>query len=240
MANGNWHFDPAKCLRVQSSEGEFEAYVARPPDPPAAAIVVLHEVFGVNADMRATCDELADEGFVTICPELFWRQSPHVDLSVTSQKDWEQGLALYVAFDLNAGVRDIEATVHAGRALAGPGQRAGVIGFCLGGLLTFLAAARTRVDAAVAFHGARTEEFLAETADIDAPLQMHLADEDEFMPRDAQARIAGALAQNARFEVFNYAGCRHAFSRHGGAHFDADASILSRARTVDFLRRHLG
>lgn len=239
MANGTWHLDSARCLRVQSSEGSFEAYVARPFDPPAAVVVVLHEVFGVNADMRATCDELAGEGFVAVCPELFWRLSPHVDLSVTSQKDWERGLALDASFDLDAGVRDVEATLRTGQALAGPGHHAGVVGFCLGGLLAYLAAARTHVDAAVAFHGARTEDFLGESADIDGPLQMHLAAEDEFMPREAQARIVSALAQSSRCEVFSYAGCRHAFSRHGGAHFDADAASLSRARTVDFFRRHL-
>jgi carboxymethylenebutenolidase len=240
MTDGTWHDDPARRLRVHSTEGVFDAYLSRAVAVPAAAIVVLHEVFGVNADVRATCDELAGEGFIAVCPELFWRQMPHVDLSVRSQRDWDRGLAFYAAFDLDAGVRDVEATMDAARALTGRGHRVGAIGFCLGGLLTFLAAARTRVDAAVAFHGARTEDFLGEIADIDGPLQMHLAGEDEFMPKDAQTRIVSALASTHRFEVFSYAGCRHAFSRHGGAHFDADAARLARARTLDFFNRHLG
>jgi carboxymethylenebutenolidase len=189
--------------------------------------------------MRATCDELTGAGFVAVCPELFWRQASHVDLAVNSPSDWERGLALYQSFDLDAGVRDVESTVFAACELLGRKHQVGVLGFCLGGLLTFLAAARTRVDAAVAFHGARTEDFLAETADIHGPLQMHLAAEDEFMPTDAQERIVSALASNPRFEVFSYSGCRHAFSRHGGAHFDADAANLSRARTLDFFNRHL-
>jgi carboxymethylenebutenolidase len=234
-----WHQDPTHLHRIASSAGDFTAYQARPARNAGPVIVVLHEVFGVNADLRATCDELAGEGFIAICPELFWRQEPHVDLSIRSQSDWEKGLALYKAFDLDAGVRDVEATITAARTLAGASGRVGVMGFCLGGLLTFLAAARTRLDAAVAFHGGRTEEFLDETSSIETPLQMHLAAEDEFISKQAQQDITAALASNASCDLFSYPGCNHAFSRHGGMHFDADAARLSRARTLEFFNRHL-
>ena len=213
--------------------------MARPAVPISPAIVVLHKVFGVNADLRSTCDELAAAGFIAICPELFWRQGSRVDLSVRDPSDWEKGLALYRAFDLDAGVRDVEATVIAARTLPQATGRVGVMGFCLGGLLTFLTAARTRVDSAVAFHGARTEEFLGEVADIDAPLQMHLAGEDEFMTKEAQRSIAASLASNPRCELYNYPGCHHAFSRHGGMHFNVDAARQSRIRTLEFLNRSL-
>lgn len=234
-----WHEDPTHLLRIDSPDGRFAAYQARPTRNAAPVIVVLHEVFGVNADLRATCDELAAEGFIAICPELFWRREAHVDLSVRSPSDWEKGVALYKAFDLDAGVRDAEAAITAARTLEGASGRVGVMGFCLGGLLTFLAAARTRFDAAVAFHGGRTEEFLDETPNIDTPLQMHLAAEDEFISKQAQQAITAALASNARSEVFSYEGCNHAFSRHGGMHFDANAARLSRMRTLEFFKRHL-
>lgn len=117
--------------------------------------------------------------------------------------------------------------------------RTGVLGFCLGGLLAFLTAARVRLDAAVALHGARTEEFLGEVADIDAPLQMHLAGDDEFIPKAAQRRIAEALASNPKCEVFNFPDCRHTFSRQSRMHFDAVAARDSRARTLEFFHRHL-
>lgn len=240
MDKRSWQDDPVHVHRIASSDGSFDAYLARPTGKAVPVIVVLHEVFGVNADLRATCDEIATAGFITICPELFWRQEPHVDLSVRSQKDWEKGLALYAEYDIDKGVRDIEATVASARALDGVSGRVGVMGFCLGGLLTFVAAARTRVDASVAFHGARTGEFLDEAADIDGPLQMHLAEDDEFMPKEEQRKITAALASDSRFEVFSYAGCRHAFSRHGGSHFNPDAARLARTRTLDFFSRQLG
>ncbi|HTU64365.1 MAG TPA: dienelactone hydrolase family protein [Steroidobacteraceae bacterium] len=223
------HEVATQTLRIASNEGEFDAYLARPAKQSAAAVVVLHEVFGVNADLRASCDELAAAGFIAISPELFWRQQRSVDLSVRSAAD----------FDLDAGVRDVEAAVAAASQVDGASGRVGVLGFCLGGLLTFLAAARTEVDAAVAFHGGRTEEFLGEADDIDGPLQMHIAGEDEFMSKAAQRAIVAALSDAQRFEVFTYPGCHHAFSRHGGEHFDADAARLSRARTLQFLDQHL-
>jgi carboxymethylenebutenolidase len=234
-----WHDDSSHVVEITSPDGSFEAYVAHPAARGRPAIVVLHEVFGVNGDLRSTCDELSAAGFTAICPELFWRQERHVDLSVRAQADWEKGMSLYAAFDIDAGVRDVEAAVATVRALPETSGRVGVMGFCLGGLLTFLAAARTCLDAAAAFHGARTEEFLGEFVDIDAPLQVHLAGEDEFMPKEAQRSISAALASNSSCEVFSYPGCRHAFSRHGGMHFDADAARLSRARTVEFFNRNL-
>jgi carboxymethylenebutenolidase len=239
MPTSIWLNDPDHVLRIKSSEGSFNAYVTRPDALPRPAIVVLHEVFGVNADLRATCDELAAEGFIAISPELFWRQERDVDLSVRSKADWEKGVSLYRAFDIDAGVRDVEATVIAARTLAGTTGQVGVMGYCLGGLLTYLTAARTQVDAAIAFHGGRTEEFLGEAADIDGPLQMHLAAEDEFIPKEAQRKIIAALAGHPKVEIHSYPGCRHAFSRHGGLHFDADAAQLSRTRVLEFLRRHL-
>lgn len=239
MTTPTWHTDPTHSTRVLARGDTFDAYVARPAAPARSVIVVLHEVFGVNADIRASCEELAQEGFTAVAPELFWRQERGVDLSVRSQPDWEKGLFLYKAFNIDTGVQDVEATLEAARAMAGATGHVGVMGFCLGGLLTFLTAARTSVDAAVAFHGGRTEEFLDEAADIDVPLQMHLAADDEFIPPTAQRAIVAALADRSNVEIYSYAGCKHAFSRHGGLHYDANAAQLSRQRTLDFFRHHL-
>src|ERR1700682_1813231 len=100
-------------IAVKGQSGTFAAYIARPKTSPAPAVVVLHEVVGVNADIRKTCDELADQGFIAVAPDLFWRQEPGLDLSVTSEPDWQHGLRLYQAFDRDAGVRDIKDTLNA-------------------------------------------------------------------------------------------------------------------------------
>lgn len=223
-------------ISISTPDGDFAAYRAIPDAAPApAVVVVLHEVFGVNADMRETCDALAAHGFLAICPDLFWRQRPGVDLDVRSEADWQTGLALYQAYDRDLGVADIAAAVSAAATMAGASGKVGVLGYCLGGLMAFLVAARTHVDAAVAFHGADTEQYLADAPAITAPMLLHLAGEDEFMPATARSAIAAALATHANVQVFTYAGCHHAFSRHHGAHFDAKAAALANQRTWSFL-----
>src|SRR6476646_8084175 len=97
-------------ISIECLDGTFNAYIARPHALPASAVVVLQELFGVNADIRKTCDELAEQGFVAVAPDLFWRQEPGVDLSVTSEADWQHGLRLYQAYDRDSGVRDINDT----------------------------------------------------------------------------------------------------------------------------------
>ena len=227
-------------ISIEGRDGAFAAYVAWPKALPAPAVVVLHEVFGVNADVRKTCDELADQGFIAVAPDLFWRQEPRVDLSVTSEPDWQHGLRLYQAYDRDAGARDVKDTAYVVAKLPECTGRAAVLGYCLGGLMTFLTAARYGVDAAVVYHGGDTEKYLGEIKGLDAPLLMHLAEEDEFISKPAQAEIKAALASKPNASVYSYPGQHHAFSRHGRAHYDAAAASLANGRTNEFLHQHVG
>lgn len=227
-------------ITVTTGDGQFDAFVSYPQAERAPAVVVLHEVFGVNDDIRATCDALAGQGFIAVAPELFWRQERGVDLSVTSEADWKKGIALYMAYDRDAGVRDVVATMAAAASLPRASGKVGVMGYCLGGLMTFLTAARHPVDAAVAFHGGDTDKYLDEADAIRAPFLMHLADEDEFISQDAQDAIKKALDGKPNVTIHSYAGCNHAFSRHGGAHYNADAARNANDRTWAFLKKHLG
>src|ERR1700678_1888840 len=97
-------------ITINGHDGAFRAYIARPEALPAPAVLVLQELFGVNADIREKCDELAEQGFLAVAPDLFWRHEPGVDLSVRSEPDWQHGLRLYQAYDRDAGVRDIKDT----------------------------------------------------------------------------------------------------------------------------------
>jgi carboxymethylenebutenolidase len=226
-------------ITIKGRNGTFGAYVARPGASPAPAVVVLQELFGVNADIRRTCDELAGLGFIAVAPELFWRQEPGVDLDVGSERDWQHGLRLYQAYDRDAGVRDVKDTVAAAAKLPECTGKVAVLGYCLGALMTFLTAARYSVDAAVAYHGGDTEKYLDEVDGLGAPLLMHLGEEDEFISKPAQAEIKAALARIPNATVYSYPGQYHAFSRHNGAHYNAAAAALANGRTHDFLNRHL-
>jgi carboxymethylenebutenolidase len=206
---------------------------------PAPAVVVLQELFGVNADIRKTCDELAEQGFVAVAPDLFWRQEPGVDLSVTSESDWQHGLRLYQAYDRDAGARDVKDAADAVAKLPECAGKVAVLGFCLGALMTFLTAVRYSVAAAVAYHGGDTEKYLGEIGGLHAPLLMHLAEEDEFISKAAQAEIKAAPAEKPNATVYSYPGQNHAFARHNGAHYNAAAAALANARTSEFLHQQL-
>ena len=227
-------------IAIGGRDGTFNAYIARSTALPSPAIVVLHEVFGVNADIRKTCDELAGEGFIAVAPDLFWRQEPGVDLGVNSEPDWQHGLRLYQAYDRDVGVGDVRDTLETVAKLPECTGKIAVQGYCLGALMTFLTAVRCRVDAAVAYHGADTEKYLGEVDNLSAPLLMHLGEEDEFISKAAQAQIKAALAGKPNATVCSYPGQHHAFARHNGAHYDAAAATLANGRTNEFLHRHLG
>jgi len=226
-------------ISIQSRDGTFSAYIARPKTLPSPAVVVLQELFGVNADIRKTCDELAEQGFVAVAPDLFWRQEPGVDLSVRSEADWQHGLRLYQAYDRDAGVRDINETLDTMAKLPECAGKIAVQGYCLGALMTFLTAVRCHVDAAVAYHGADTEKYLGEVDNLSAPLLMHLGEEDEFISKAAQAQIKGTLASKPNAIVYSYPGQRHAFARHNGTHYNAAAAALANGRTSEFLYQQL-
>jgi len=226
-------------ITIEGQDGAFGAYIARPMALPAPAVVVLHEVFGVNADIRKTCDELAEQGFIAVAPDLFWRQEPGVDLSVTSEPDWQHGLRLYQAYDRDAGARDVKDTANAVAELPGCIGRVAVLGYCLGGLMTFLTAARYGAVAAVVYHGGETEKYLGEIDGLHAPMLMHLAEEDEFISKAAQVEIKMALAKKPNATVYSYPGQHHAFSRHNGSHYNAAAAALANGRTREFLHQQL-
>jgi carboxymethylenebutenolidase len=150
-------------ITIEGHDGTFAAYIARPKTLPAPAVVVLQELFGVNADIRKHCDELAEQGYLAVAPDLYWRQEPGVDLNVTSQVDWDHGLRLYSAYDRDAGVRDMKDTIDAARTLPECNDKVALLGYCLGALMVFMTAVRNDgIDAAVWYHGADTEKYLGE------------------------------------------------------------------------------
>jgi carboxymethylenebutenolidase len=226
-------------IDVNAEDGSFGAYVARPTVAKAPAVVVIQEIFGVNADLRATCDELAAGGFVAVSPDLFWRVAPRIDMNKLDEGEWKRAFELYQSFDFDRGVRDIAATVAAARTMAGTSGKVGVMGFCMGGLLTFLTATRHTVDAAVGYYGGGTDQHVDEGKNLKSPLLLHLAEADEFIAAEAQARIKASLAKNPLVEIHTYPGCNHAFARHNGVHYNAQAAEKANRLTRAFFDRNL-
>ncbi|MGQ0700588.1 MAG: dienelactone hydrolase family protein [Panacagrimonas sp.] len=225
-------------IDIETAGGRFAAYLSRPAAANAPAIVVNQEIFGINADMRETCDRLARDGYLAICPDLYWRMEPGVSLSDRSEAEWQRALALYQAFDVPNGVRDIAATIQHARAQLGA-AKVGVMGYCLGGLLTYLAATRTDADASASYYGVGIEKFLGEAETLRKPLLMHLAEQDEFVPAEARQRIIETLGGRPQITIHRYPGCSHAFARNAGVHYDQAAAAAANERTARFFQQHL-
>jgi carboxymethylenebutenolidase len=223
---------------ISVPDGAFRAYVARPATDPKGAVVVLQEIFGVNAVIRGKADWLAREGFLAIAPDLFWRLEPGVDITDRSEAEWAKAMGLMQGFDSTKGVADIQATLAQGRSLSG-GRKAGAIGYCLGGLLAYLTACRTDADASVGYYGVAIDQRLDEAVGLTAPLMLHVAGKDQFVKPDAQQRIIDGLKSKQNVVVHVYPEQDHAFTREGGAHYDEEAARLADNRTIAFLQEKL-
>ena len=143
-------------------------------------------------------------------------------------------------FDVDAGVEDIRAAIDLIRTDPGCSGKVGAVGYCLGGRLAFLTATRTDSDASVGYYGVGLEGYLGEAEKLAHPLMLHIAEEDGFVPKDAQAMIIAALKDHPQAIIHTYPGCDHAFARPGGAHYDAAAAAEADGRTLAFFRQNLG
>ncbi len=228
-------------VRIKSSpDGEFGAYLASPASGRGTGGVVIQEIFGVSKVMRALADEFAARGYFALCPDLFWRLEPGVQLTDHSDADWKRAFDLMGRFDQDAGVKDIQNSINYLRhSVTGCTGKVGAVGYCLGGLLAYLTAARTDADASVGYYGVNIQDKLGEAARIKKPLMLHIAAKDEYVPPPAQKAIVDGLKGNALITVHTYLEMNHAFARPGGAHYDKACADLANGRTATFFRQHL-
>ena len=178
---------------IITSDGGFSAYVARPKGASAPAVVVIQEIFGVNQVMRDITDGLAGQGYLAICPDLFWRIEPGIDITDQTEAEWKLAFSYYQAFDVDKGVEDIGATIAATRADPGCNGKVGAVGYCLGGLLAFLTATRTDSDASVSYYGVGIDKVVGEAEKLANPLLLHIAEKDQFVPPEARASPGNPL-----------------------------------------------
>jgi carboxymethylenebutenolidase len=218
--------------------GQFAAYVATPQGTPKAAIIVIQEIFGVNAGIRRKCDTLAEAGNLAIAPDLFWRIEPGIELDPDVPAEFQRALGLFGTFDQDKGIADIEATIHAARALV-DGGKVGVVGYCLGGRLAFMTAARTDIDASVGYYGVGIDGLLGEKHAIAKPVLLHIPEEDHFVDKAAQAAMHAGLDDHPKVTLYDYPGEDHGFATEFGARRSDAAAKLADERTAAFFAEHL-
>ncbi len=224
-------------VQILATGGALPLYVARPAAQPTAAIIVVPEIFGVNAGIRAKCDQWAKQGYLAVAPDIFWRFAPGIQLDPDIEAEFQQALGYFGQYDADDGAADIAATLNwlRDQQIA----KVGLVGFCLGGRLAYMAACRTSVDAAVGYYGVMIDTMLAESAQITRPLMLHIPTADHFVGPAAQAAIHAALGPHPQVVLHDYAGLDHGFAATSGSRRDEAGAQLADSRTASFFAEHL-
>ncbi|WOE75450.1 dienelactone hydrolase family protein [Alterisphingorhabdus coralli] len=227
-------------IATGEGDSEFGAYVSTPDAAaPKAAIIVIQEIFGVNRGIRSKCDAWAEAGYLAIAPDLFWRLQPGIALDPDVESEFQQALDWMGKFNQDQGVRDIAATIDHARA-AMDGGKVGCVGYCLGGRLAFMAAARTDIDASVGYYGVGIDGLLGEKDAITTPLMLHIPTEDGFVDAATQKAMHEWLDDHPQIVLHDYVGLDHGFATEFGKRRDEEAAQLADGRTAAFFAEHLG
>ena len=230
-------------INALGEDALFDAYMAAPVGDAKAAIIVIPEIFGVNPGIRQKCDRLAADGYLAVAPDIFWRFAPGVELNPDVEAELQEAFGYFGQYDANDGVKDIEAVIHAIRnGLGGhsPNEKVGCVGYCLGGRLAYMAAARTDISASVGYYGVMIDQMLNESHAIANPLMLHIPTADHFVGPAAQAEIHAVLGDHPRVTLHDYEGLDHGFATEIGDRRDDAGAELADARTAAFFAEHLG
>lgn len=230
-ANSRW-------MDIATDAGNFKGYLSLPPAGKGMGIVLIEEIFGVNSHIRGVADQYAQDGYVVLAPDVFWRIQPGVELGYEGA-DREKAMAQLQNTDVPTAVGDIGATVKALRALPEVTGKIAAIGYCFGGRLTFLSAAAGSIDAAVAYYGGGIHNLLGEADKIQAPIQFHFAANDSSIPLSAVDQVKARFAGRDNAEVHIYAGAGHGFNCWDRSAYHPHSAALAHGRTLIFLGAHL-
>lgn len=220
-------------------DGLIPAYVARPEGTPRGAIIVQQEIFGVDPGIRRKADSWAAKGYLAVAPDSFWRQKPGIELSPYVEAEMQQALDHMMAHDFDLGMRDLEAVIHWIRREQGV-AKVGLVGFCMGGKIAYMVAARTDIDASVGYYGVMIDQMLNEKHAIARPLMLHIPTADHFVDAAAQKAIHEGLDDHPRVTLWDYEGLDHGFAAEIGARRDEAGAELADQRTADFFAEHIG
>lgn len=186
-------------------EQQFKAWVAKPKGEAKAAIIVIQEIFGVNPGIKQKCAKWAEQGYLAVAPDLFWRMEDDVNLDPDVELEFQHALDLFGKFDQDMGVKDLQATINHARALVG-GGKVGVTGYCLGGRLAFMCATRTDSDASVGYYGVGLDNLLGEKDAIANPVMLHIPTADGFVPPETQKAMHDGLDGHDKVTLHDYEG----------------------------------
>ena len=228
---------PVKTAWTTIAPG-FAGYLALPPAGLGPGLLLFQEIFGVNEHIRAVAEQYAQDGFVVLAPDCFWRDAPRVELGYVGD-DWNRAIALMKALQPQDAIVDISAAVQSLRGRPEvAGGKVGAIGYCMGGRLAYLAAATAGVDAAVPYYGGGIHAQLERAEAITCPMQFHYAEHDANIPLSAVDAVRQAFAGKTA-EVHVYGEAHHGFNCWARDSYHAPSAALAHGRALAFLAQHL-
>jgi carboxymethylenebutenolidase len=222
----------SEFVTLKTEDGlEIGAYVARPAGEPIAALIVVQEIFGVNAHIRSVADGYAKDGFLAVAPAMFDRFEKGVELAY-DEAGWKEAMSFVPKLNPVVSLNEITAAIE--YAAKESGKKVGIVGYCFGGTMAWLAATRLTVGAAVGYYGGYIANFATETPK--SPVMLHFGSKDEHIP----ASVAEAVhAASPEVEIFWY-DAGHAFNRDADpSAYVEDAAKLARERSLSFLKKNL-
>src|SRR5690554_392029 len=226
-------------IQLHTQDGQkFDAYFANAPRDDAPGLVLIQEIFGINQAMRTAAHRWAELGFNVVVPDLFWRQQPGVVLEPRIEAEFAKGVELMQAMDQDVAVQDLDLARDWLSKNLGH-DRIGSLGYCLGGRLVVKMAQAAPIKCAVSYYGVGLENVLPSITDQAAPVLLHIAELDSYVPADVRKTILDDAAARDDWEAYMYPGCDHAFARPGGAHWVDEAAKLAEGRSLAFMKRFL-
>ena len=225
-------------LDIQTDDGQFQAYLASPRGGKGPGIILLQEIYGVNQHIRNVADQYAADGYVVLAPDLFWRSAPRIELGYGEQ-DRPQAFSLMQGCDLAKAQSDIAQTARALRALPGVDSKIAAIGYCFGGRMAYLTAARGDVDAAIAYYGGGIQNDLDRAASVKVPLQLHFGGLDSHIPAAAVQQIAERFDDNPAVEIHVYPDAEHGFNCSHRASYHQRSAAQARGNALIFLSENI-
>lgn len=226
-------------IRIAAADGgKFAGYLALPARAPGPGLIVLPEIFNSNAHIRSVADGYAADGFVALAPDVYWRQEAGSYLSYTDDGR-TKAYALRARLDNDQFTRDLGDAVAMLRARPDCNGKVGVMGFCLGGLLAWLASTRLPIEAAVSYYGVQIDQYLGEADRLGCPLLMHFAENDPHVPAETVSAIEASLGGQRSVSIYIYPGTEHGFNRQGYPPYNEAAAAQARQRTIAHFRRLL-
>ena len=229
----------ARSERIRIPEGELEAHIAIPAAGGGPGILLLHEIFGIDDYVRDCAQRLAELGYVVLAPDLYWRTQPGLELN-HDEAGMQAGMAAMSKLDLPAAVADAIDALEVLRAMPEATDRqAGVLGFCLGGTLSYEVAVNGDPQVAVVYYGSGVADALAAAAQITCPTIMHWGGADQFIAREQVDAIATMAAGRQNIACHVHEGAGHAFDNHAPMFHVPAAAAAAWELTAAFLAREL-